>query len=481
MRRYLRIIFLLPFLAFILTATGCSPYRGRISGEEVTLPEAYSDAAAATGVALTLSGWWTSFGDERLNSIMDKALAGNLDLKTAFERLREARAAAGVASSPLIPSLTLKGYGGRVKQGSFVDLDPVESYRASFATNYELDIWRKLSKRAQAGKLNALASQEELKALRVAISAEMVSEYFLLLERRAQLKLARDSEAGYEDTLERVELHYREGLTSSESLYLARRSLSAVKARRPLIEADIKRTVNALALLTGSHSIDLPNGSGDGLPSKVTLPDPPAFKAGLPSTLLKERPDIEAALLRVKAKDSELAAAIADRFPSFSLTAEYGGTSEKLSNLLDSPNILWSIILEAAMPVIDGKRRALEVERAEARLKESLFEYQKSVLSAFRDVEDALSSVTAMRERVLELEKHTKITTEALRRAETDYRQGLTGYLPVIEAQNTVNSSLGDLISARHNLISASVRVARALGGGGAWSEMEINNSPAAN
>ncbi len=480
MRRNLHIIFLLPLVALIFTASGCSPYRSRMDdGSEMTIPETYREAGGAKDTeGLTVgSGWWTRFGNERLNSIMDKALAGNLDLKTAFERLREARAAAGVAGSPLIPAVTLKGYGGRIKQGSLIDLDPVESYRASFATNYELDIWRKLSERARAGRLNALASQEELKALHAAISAEVVQEYFLLMERRAQLRLAYDSEAGYEDTLERVELHYREGLTSSESLYLARRSLSAVRARLPLIEADIKRAVNALALLTGSHSISLFDGVDGGVPNTVSLPEPPSFKAGLPSTLMKERPDIEAALLRVKAKDSLLAAAVSDRFPSFSLTAEYGGTSEKLRNLLDSPNILWSVLLEAAMPVIDGKRRALEVERAEARLKESLFEYQKTVLSAFKDVEDALSAVSAARVRVLELERHTIITSEALRRAGTDYRLGLTGYLPVIEAENTVNSSLGDLISARLGLINATIGVARALGGGGGaggWSEMKI-------
>ena len=475
MRPAFQTIIFLPLLALTLATSGCSPLRERVSVGEVTLPSAYSESAlTAAGKTSISSEWWRGFGDERLNSIMDKVFNGNLDLKTAFERLKEATAAAGTARSSLFPSITLKGYGGRVKQNSLIDLDPQQTYRASFAANYELDIWRKLSKRARAGRLNALATREEVKTLHIAISAEVVNEYFFLLERQAQLKLALDSEAGYEDTLERVELHYREGLTSSEGLYLARRSLSAVKARRPLIEADIKLVVNALALLTGNHSIDILNATDYDRISKANLPSPPLFKAGLPATLLTDRPDIKAAYLRLEAKDSLLAVAVAERFPSFNLSAEYGGASKNLKNILDSPNILWNILLSAAMPVIDGKRRAMEAKRAEARLKESLFEYQKSVLSAFHDVENSLSAMSAMSERVLQLEEHTKITTEALWRAETDYRAGLTNYLPVIEAQNILNSSQSDLISARYSLITAATGVARALGGGGGeggWSD----------
>ena len=445
--------------ALILLVAGCS-IRERIPPDYgLTLPERYHRGGEA---GHALERWWEGFGDERLNALMEEAFTNNLDLSMAVERYLYARAEAGVPRSETRPRLALGGSGGKTRRGVAGGIERSESYSLSARATFELDLWRKLSKRTEAARLKALASGEEVKALYIGISAELGELYFLAREQRAQLELTDRTIAAFADTLKRVERRYRAGIVPPIDVYQSRQSLASARAGRPLFASTLRRTEASIALIAGRFPF------GDSSLSSL-LPAPPEISAGAPASLLSSRPDIEAARLRVEAADRYAAAAVAELLPSFILTGEYGGASERLSELLESPNILWSLLINAAQPVLSGGRLRAEVDKSNAVLREALFAYQKALLSAFGDVEKALIKNRASTERIEALTQESAASEGALRLALDRYTEGLSDYLPVLEAQKRAFQSESDLLSSRRELISNRIELARALGG--RWAE----------
>jgi outer membrane protein TolC len=204
----------------------------------------------------------------------------------------------------------------------------------------------------------------------------------------------------------------------------------------------------------------------------IKLPETPeAFPAGLPSEILARRPDIRAALLRVEASDARVAAAIADRFPSFNLLGNWGRSSVAFSTG-DIKGEFWNISADGLLPIFDAGRRRAEVDRNRALFEENLALYQKTVLTAFKEVEDALVKNRTTEKRILRLEERVDATSGSLRLSLERYLQGLSDYLPVLTAQASDAQTRSDLIAARRQLISDRVSLARALGG--EWMEQEM-------
>jgi NodT family efflux transporter outer membrane factor (OMF) lipoprotein len=332
-------------------------------------------------------------------------------------------------------------------------------FRLSPTTSYEIDLWRKISSRTKAARLDASASEEDIRSLYISISAELADLYYLAVEQRAQLELTDRTIEAFEDALARVERRYREGLVPALDLYQARENLALAKSQRPVFEANLETTLHAVSVLLGRFPGKEISGEAS------TLPEAPDFTVGLPSRLLTGRPDLRAALLRVEASDHRVAAAIADRFPSFNLIGEYGGASDTLNTILASPNIFWNIFLQAALPVIDGGRRKAEAEKAEAAYREALLGYRQAVLTSFREVEDALSSGRASKERIKMLKERVDAAESALRLALEKYLAGLSDYLPVLTAQQRLYDTRSTLLSARRQFISDRIALARSLGG----------------
>jgi NodT family efflux transporter outer membrane factor (OMF) lipoprotein len=436
------------------------------------MPEAYSEAEGEGSAAQDVGRWWERFGDERLNAFMEEAFRQNLDLAQAYERLRQAQAAARITGSSRSPLLNIKGSAGRARQAGPLGAATQDSYGLSAAASYEIDLWQKLKSGTDAAHLDALALRADVKALYISFSARLADLYYLALEQRAQLELSDRTIEAFQDTLERVERRYREGLVAALDVYQSRQNLAAARAQRPVFKSTLDVTLHELAVLLGRFpGKEISGADGE-------LPEAPAFPVGIPSQLLTRRPDIEAALLRLEAKDKRVGAAVADRFPSFNLVGGYGGASEKLRSVLDSPNIFWNLLVQAAQPVLDGGRRKAEVERSEAVFGEALAGYQQAVLRAFQEVEDAFSKSRATQERILMLKEGVAAAESALRLALDRYLQGLGDYLPVLTAQQRFYDSKSALLAAERQLISDRIQLARALGGG--WAEPVVQQRLAA-
>lgn len=450
-------------LLFLIS--GCAVDSSNSSMTDMELPKEYNGLhyESREGDAVYSGQWWRAFNDARLNSLMDKAFAGNLNLLVALERVKQAHATADATGAALSPALNLTASAGRTNQSSFTNNN---SYSLSAAASYEVDLWKKLGAGSEGARLDALASREDMKALYITLSADIAELYFVAMEERAQIDLTEENITAFAETASRLEERYRAGLVGPLDVYRSRENLSAARARLPLFQERLEKTEHALSVLIG----EMPGKEkGWQFSGRAYLPEPPGFPAGLPSDLLKRRPDIEAATLRLASSDKALQAAIADRFPSFNLVGDYGGSSTNLKSVLESPNIFWNLAVQAVLPLLDGGRRKALSARAESKRDEELLRYRSVVLNSLKEVEDALSSDTSSEERIKRLTERTRAGRAALDLAKDRYFHGLDNYLPVLDGQRRYFDSVSELTGARRARISATIALARAIGGD--WTE----------
>jgi NodT family efflux transporter outer membrane factor (OMF) lipoprotein len=446
-------------MCILVFIAGCSVHKRQPVEPPQPVPESFIEEEGLAYAAYPIGRWWELFNDEKLNVLMEEAFQNNLDITQAFARLEQLEAITRSTSAAQQPFVSADGELKRESSPSFLGDYKGNSYMLSLSAGYELDLWKKYKSMTDAAELEAEASREDIKALYMSLSAQLVDLYYLAVEHRAQLSLTDSTIASFEDALKRVELRYRQGLVPALDVYQARQNLARARAGRPVFEANLAVTEHALATLLGRY----PDRETAG--SLAIIPEiPAAFPAGIPSEMLAMRPDIQAAFLRVKASDERIAAAIADRFPAFNLIGSYGKSSTAFVTG-DIVGVFWNIILSAAQPILDGGRRSVEVERTRAVFRENLALYHKAVLTAFQDVEDALAKNRSSEEHIVLLNAQVESSANALRVSSFRYMEGLSDYLPVIAAQQGLYESESAVISARRQLISDRVQLARALGG----------------
>jgi NodT family efflux transporter outer membrane factor (OMF) lipoprotein len=451
--------FILKISAAVLSLAvfaGCTLHHPQRIDLPVILPDSFIEDSETD---VPVERWWETFEDEKLNQLMEEAFSSNLDLAQAYARLEQAEAVFRTTRSTQYPSLNGHGDVRREDTPGFFGNNTGNSFSYSLAAAFELDFWQKRRSSTKAARLDMEASLDEVHALYLRLSANLVDLYYLAVEQRAQIELVDRTIESFSDTLKRVERRYREGLVPALDVYQARQNLAGAESARPIFEAGLAQAEHGLAVLLGRY----PDRESAG--DVAILPETPeSFPAGLPSDLLARRPDIQAALLRVEASDARVAAAIADRFPSFNLLGSWGRSKVAFSTG-DIRGEFWNIMGDGLLPIFDAGRRRAEVNRNRALFDENLARYQAAVLTAFREVEDALARNQATEKRIARLEEQVKATSGSLRLSLERYLQGLSDYLPVLTAQASDAQTRSDLIAARRQLISDRVSLARALGG----------------
>lgn len=457
---------ILIILIFLIMA-GCSVHDPQATPFK-ELPEQYKVLPSGRETPLANhERWWLSFNDPQLNDIIASGFTGNLDLEMAWARLRQAQALERKEHSSLWPSLDVAGSGGRSRfSGSTTD---ATSYQGSLAAGYEIDLWNKLAQERHAFSLQRGATAHELKSFYLSLAAQLAEAYYQVVELRDRIVLNREIIDSFTKTVALVEWRYQRGVAPSLDLYQARQTLLSSQAELPLLESEKQAAENKLAVMLGA----VPGSQEFG--TLAALPDLQlSFAQGLPADLITNRPDIEAAFLSLQAADAEVAVAIADRFPSFKLTANYGGQSSELHSLLQSPNLFWNLLINMAQPLVDGGRRRHEVERKKALFDERVAAYRLTVLKAFQEVEDALVRERGVDANMKILVERQEVTAATLRLALERYQQGLDDFLPVLTAQASDASARIALIAAQRQRISSRIQLARSLGG--SWMDAEMDN-----
>lgn len=445
------------FCGLLLTA--CSPFAPEVRrSPTAVLPPTFS---LYTGPAEPLQHWWESFNDPQLNDLITTALAGNFTLAEAWARLNQVRALAVQAGADLYPRLDGEAEALIGRQN--LERDPtspftVEDASLGLIARYEVDLWSRIRSQRDSAVLEAAASREDLNTAAITIAAEVANRWVSIISQRMQKKLLEEQTRVNETLLELVELRFRMAMVSALDVYQQQQVLESVKAEIPLVERDEQLLRHELAVLLGKPpltKIDI---------DRVALPQPPQLPpTGLPADLLAVRPDVRSAGLRLQAAERQIAAARAARLPALSLSAgaRYGqGDFDFLFQ-----NWLLSLSANLAAPLLDGGQRAAEVDRTMALADENLAAYYGTVLTAVKEVEDALISESKQREHIEGLQKVVATARRALEEAGVRYRNGLTDYLPVLTQLLTVQGLERDLIRRQADLLAARVLLHRALGG----------------
>lgn len=420
------------------------------------------DAPAAWRTAAPLSAverdWWTGFGDPALTALVDRALANNSDIGIAAGRVREARANLAAARATLLPTLDANLTGGRTRSISpFGTAEVQNAAQPQVQAAYEIDLFGRLADQRSAARSAYLASEAARDAVRLAIVSATASGYVTLLGLDTRLDIARHTLAARETSLKIARSRVSNGYSPKLELQQAQAEYDATAAIVPQIELAVARTEHGLNLLTG----DTPQAIGRGA-TLATLAQPP-LAGGLPSELLRRRPDIAQAEHQLAAADSSLAVARKRFLPQLRLSASAGAA---FSSLLDDPITLWQVGGSILAPIFQGGRLTAQAEAAAGQRDQAAFAYRKAVLTGFREVEDALASVRRIDEQVA-LAIHQRDTlAEALRLATNRYREGYSPYLEQLDAQRQLLAAELNLAQLQSDGFAARIQLYQALGGG---------------
>jgi NodT family efflux transporter outer membrane factor (OMF) lipoprotein len=407
--------------------------------------------------------WWSGFGDPVMTALVQRALARNTDIALAVARVREARAEEGVARSQLYPSLSLDIAGQRARTLDALGRPTVDTgAQPVFQASYEVDLFGRVANQVTAARRSAQASQAAADAAALSVAAATASGYITLRGLDARLAVARETLASRGEALRIARSRARVGYTSELELRQAEVEYQATAQIVPQVEQQIARQENALSVLAGDSPRAIARGLALAALRAAPIPD------GLPADLLRRRPDIGEAELTLAATDANLAAARAAFLPQLQLT---GSAGEVLSVALGDPVGIWSIGGSILAPLFAGGRLTAEAGVAAAQRDQAAFAYRRTVLNAFREVDDNLAAVRRLGEqrRILEAERGS--AAEALRHAQNRYQAGYSPYLEQLEAQRALLNVELSLVQVEVDQLNARVALYQAMGGG--WTAAE--------
>lgn len=444
-----------------LAALACSPHRVvHNPAPPVALGDAYRGRG---GDAPMPERWWRDFGDPRLDALVDRALSGNFQLRAAYARIEQARAVARQAASGKWPQIDASASAQRASNRVFFGPNTFEftqnQYRVSASAAYEVDLFRRIGSQADAASLDVAATRDDLEAMALSIAAETAEAWFDLVLQRQRRALLEQQLQTNETFVELVKLRFERGLgVSAVDVLQARSQVAAVRAQLALSDALEQVAAHRLALLVGVAPGSLDVDPGDTLPALPPLP-----RTGVPADLLLRRPDVRAMRRRVEAADHRYAAAIAARLPRLSLQGEVFSSAKSVTDLIAKP--LYNLAGNLLGPLFDGGRRAAEADRARAAVDELTASFGQILLAALLEVENALALEKGQAAHIAELERQVEISRGVLRETRSRYRDGLTDFLPVLNALSALHASEQQLLAARRQLISYRIQLCRALGG----------------
>ena len=430
--------------------------------ETFRMAEAPPDAPSIANLA-----WWELLGDEPLQQLVRIALEENKDLQRAAATVDEFQARALIARSDFLPGLSVSANApsfGRRTIFLFPGFSNPFNYYLQGALSWEIDIWGRIRRSNEAARADLFSKEENRRAVVLQLVSGVAESYFNLLQFEAQMDIAKRALQSWEESVRIAQARLKQGMTSrlDTDQFEAERANAA--ARMAELERQMVQAENQLSVLLGRKPFAIPRGRS--LTDQVM---PPAVPAGLPSELLQRRPDLLQAEQQLAAATARIGAAKAERFPKISLTGILGFASPQLSQLFTDNRAFFGVAgAGLAAPLLNSQALGFQQEAAEAQAKQAVAQYEQTVLTAFREVEDALVAVRTARTQNEAQQAQVNALQSALRLAELRYKGGLANYLDVLVARRSLfEAELAMTSSRRLHLVSV-VQLYKALGGG--WS-----------
>ncbi len=427
------------------------------------VPEKYGEAANPATAEVS-NTWWTLYQDQTLNDLISNALQNNTDIKLSVARIEEADAVMQEVGAALFPQVDLNMNSSRSRVTAVganpALINPRSNYRGQLGTSFELDFWGKLQRAKESARAQALASRYAKETVKLSLTGLVASNYLLLRSLEAQINLTQSNSKSRNESLELTKRRLEGGVASALDVYQA--EVASANMRAQLAELTRLRalSLHQLSVLTGILDLNI-------VAADISLmPIPPIPPSGLPSSLLEARPDVRQAEEQMIAANANIGVAKAALYPTISLTANMGGESLALGDILKSAARIWTGGVNLYLPIFDAGKNTARITQATAKQKQTLANYEAAIQNAFREVNDALVNLRQNTERENALNLSQTTAKKALDISENRYKSGYSGYLEVLDAQRVYNDNALAFIQSRQARLAATVSLFKALGGG---------------
>lgn len=460
-------------LALVLAMAGlsaCTGFAPDYVKPAAELPDAWGVAGGRKPLP-SGARWWTIFRDERLDKLVEEALANNTNLAIAVSRVTEARAQLGVAEADLYPTVGATFDRSRLQSSQRTGTLPAgaarerNDYRAALNVSYEIDLWGRVRNSVEAARADLLATEAARDTVRIALSAEVVNAYFQLRSLDEQIDAARATLQTRRDTLALQRSRFAAGFISELEVRQLEAEIANGEAQLPVLERARGTAESGLALLMG-RTPKLVYQARIERYVIPTEPPPASVPAGLPSDLLLRRPDIVQAEEQLIAANTRIAVARTALFPSISLTGMIGSESAALTNLFTGPAGIFNLAASIAQPIFSGGRQEAGIAAAKAREEQALLRYRQAVQTAFREVREALAAQAYTRQQFDAEERRAVSLREAVRLAKLRHENGIASQLEVLDAERGLLAAEINRSEALRAQRAAMSDLFKALGGG---------------
>jgi len=450
----------------ILFLGGCS-LSPDLSVPKVEVPQSSQEALHVN------KEWWKQFNDAKLNALVDEALIGSDDLKLSALKVLRARQTYGLSEANELPTLSANAADSRLKTSdqAFSTKNKGATYSdftLGLGLAYEVDFWGRLSNQSESNWSLYLATEASRETVRNSLIHDVISAYFNLASLQARMAILEKTAQSYKESYEFRAKQQKIGTISDVLANQALAQYNNVKASQNSLMESYKLQQSALAILVGKN----PQALFDENTPEANLPNALVIPAGVPSTLMENRPDIKESLENLKSKNALIGVEKAAYFPTISLTGSYGQESDDLSNILKSGANRWSFGPSLSVPIFDFGRIKKRVSISETDLQTSLVSYELSVKKAYKEVHDALAKENLAKSRLAFQEEELKAYQKVLDLSTKRFNQGVANQLEVLDAQKGVLSASLNVVATKQYVLTSQAELFKTLGGG--WNVNEL-------
>ncbi|BAN35509.1 NodT family RND efflux system outer membrane lipoprotein [Sulfuricella denitrificans skB26] len=465
--------FALPAI-LLAVLSGCASVGPDYIKPDMGISANWANASTKSDAAQDLSQWWQQLHDPLLSDLIEQSLKASPDLRSAQAKLRESRARRGLAGANQLPTVSASVSESRSKSSAATGSGLTrELYSAGFDASWEPDIFGGTRRALEASQADLEGSEASLHNTQVSLVAEVALNYVELRAFQARLGIARDNLASQSETLELTGWRAEAGLTSSLDVEQARTNREQTRAQIPALETSLAQAEHRLAILLGQA----PGTLHDKLAKPALIPTAPDSVAiGIPADTLRQRPDVRVAERRLAAETARIGETTAALYPGFKLSGSIGWEALSFGALGGGDSLARSLLGSVATTLFDGGRIRQRIEIQNAVQEQALVNYEKTVLSALEEVENALVSHANSRKREQALREAADAAHNAVLMAHHRYSTGIIDFQKVLDTERTLLTVQDSLKVTEAESISTLIRLYKALGGG--WKPAAVNETP---
>lgn len=462
----------------LFTAISASIAKGGITAYNSSkLPNSFKLDSLITNKTPSNSSWWVTLNDANLDSLITLVIDNNQDIYIALDNIKSARAALRVAQSSLYPTLSLSSGWTKLRYSTVVSPEDItladntqDYFSALLSTSWEIDIFGALRKASQEAKYSYQGDIDTYNAVIMSLTAEVATYYAELRTMQNQYIVAQENIESQKSILEITEIRYNTGLASKLDVAQAKSVYYSTKSSLPVLENSIRQQINAITVLAGLYPPQLFNWLS--IPSKI-----PNYiqilDIGTPEEVVQNRPDIMAAKKAIKSAEAAIGGSRSKFLPKFYADGYFGFSATKLDNMIDKNGITYEIAPKLTWDILQGGARFNYIKSSKATYDANIRSYNKVLLSAIQEVDNAVSSYTNRVKQVVSLRELVIQGQITLELSLELYKSGLIDFQTVLDAQRSLLEYQNSLVVAQGYALSSIISIYRATGGG--WQDYEYN------